>query len=136
MASPTQPTPQPTSAPIVEVELGGKKRKILMGFRAYKKLELNPFKNDEIKNFMTGLDIDKAAAFVQAGMENAALVLQTEAAPTIEEVIDMLDVYSFNAVMMAINSSVTPASAPVKVASGADPQKAQTGSRSGPSGAN
>ncbi len=132
----TQPTViQPTSAPIVEIVLGGQKRTILMGFRAYKKLNLNPFKTDEIKDYVMSLDIEKAAAFVQAGMENAAIALKTNDAPSLEETIDMLDVFSFNAVMMAINKSVTPASAPVK-ANGADPQEAQTGSQSGPSGVN
>ncbi len=129
----TKPTQaQPTSAPIVEVTLGGQKRTILMGFRAWKKLNLNPFKNDEIKNYMQDLDVEKAAAFVQAGMENAAVVMKTDPAPTLEETIDMLDVFSFNAVMTAINNSVTPSTLPSK-ADGADPQPAQTGSPSGPS---
>ena len=131
----TQPTPpqmqQPTSAPVIKVMLGGQERTLLMGFRAWKKLNLNPFKADDIQNYMKDLDIDKAAAFIQAGMENASVVLKLEAPPTLDETIDMLDVFSFNAVMAAINNSVR--TVPAVKADGVDPQPAQTGSPSGPS---
>lgn len=132
--------PEPTTAPVIEIKLGGKKYQVLLGFRAYKKLGLNPFKAREIVEYLNNLDADKAANFLHAGIENAARVLKVEQSISADEVLDNLDTFTFNAALQAITAAVGLAArrqtreAVDAEAEGktVDPPTAQSGTPSGP----
>lgn len=125
--------PLPTTAPVYEIVIGAKPRKFYMGFRAFKKLGLNPFKQSELSDYLNEPDVDKVCALLQAGIENAIVSLGEEGpAPTTEELIDVMDSSQFAEIMQKMSK----AKADILVEEGSpeaesDPTIAQSGSQSG-----
>jgi hypothetical protein len=108
--------PLPTTAQIVDIELGGKTRQMYFSFRAWKSLEVNPLRPTEVAEFLQGLDAEKAARWVLAGIQgHQALVRRLaeqdgETPPPAEvwdldRVLDLLDVNAFGAIVTALGAA-------------------------------
>lgn len=106
----------PSTAQIVDIELGGKTRQMYFSFRAWKSLEVNPLKPAEVTDFLQGLDAEKAARWVLAGIQgHQALVKRLaeqdgETSPPAEvwdldRVLDLLDVNAFGAIVTALGAA-------------------------------
>lgn len=106
----------PTTAPVVEILLGGKARKLYYGFRAWHLLGVNPLRTAEVQAFLADLDIEKAAKWVWAGLcAHEALVRRLafedhQEPPPAEEwdldrVIDLLDAGAFGEILEAIKKA-------------------------------
>ncbi len=128
---------EPTAAKIFDVEIDGKVRKFYLGFRAYKKLNINPFDVGSLSGFFKDLDIDKAVAVLEAGFENAARKLGLEDnAANADELLDHLDPLLFASIVNTIKEAAGDDGEPDKEEDQAeDPTKPQDGSPSGQSAA-
>jgi hypothetical protein len=104
--------------PSFSIDLAGETRALRYGFRAFKELGLNPFQPKTIMDFLGSqlgaLDVDKAAAYIRAGLLWEYAKGQPRAGetpPTVEEMVDMLDLNLF---MRTFNQSIEAAGLQVK----------------------
>jgi len=85
-------------------------------FRAWKSLEVNPLKVEEVQKYLTDLDAERAARWVMAGIHgHQALVKRLaeqdgETPPPAEvwdldRVLDLLDVNAFGAIVTALGAA-------------------------------
>lgn len=106
---------QPTTAPIIEIELGGRSVELCYTFRAFHELKLNPMKQADVEAYFSALTPERAAEWVVAGARGyirlmAQLARQNgEPAPegsvddwTTDNVLDVLDTATFGAIVEAI----------------------------------
>ena len=100
-----------TNAPVVTVTLGGKPRQLLFGFRCWKQIGVNPFDSASRAAYFGELDVEKAAFFIVAAMENwAAYARLTGETPTadlltVDEVIDSLDLRTFGDIVAKLKAA-------------------------------
>lgn len=106
----------PSTAPIVEISLGGHARKLYYSFRAWHELGVNPLKPSEMEAFLREIDPMKAARFVWAGIVGHQAHLKRraeldgETPPAVEEwtadrVLDLLDADVFSQIIDAMNKA-------------------------------
>jgi len=120
----------PTTAPVYDIQVGGATRKFYMGFRAFKKLGLNPFEQAGLGEYLKEPDVDKICALLQAGIENAVIAKHdTGTVPTVEELIDVMDGQQFMAIMATM--SKVKSEQPKPDTDPSDPPSVQTGTQSG-----
>ena len=104
----------PTTAPIVDIELGGRTRKLYFGFRAWKILGVNPMKPADLQKFLDEIDPQKAAEWIYAGLQGHVALVRALARedgqpePEIQEidletVLDFLDAETFTSIVAAIS---------------------------------
>ena len=107
-----------------------------LGFLAYKTLGVNPFNAGELTEYFSALDIDKAVAVVEAGLENATQKLElANNSMTAEELTVQLDPMSFAAIVSLIKEAAGDDGEPDEEEDpdAEDPTKPQAGSPSGQS---
>lgn len=117
--------------------LGGERRELRLGLRAFKAMGVNPFKATELNEFVDGMTVDRAAIFVRACLLHEYAKTGPkfgEVPPTEDEIIDMLDMAIFEGAMRGLIEAAgllggKDEGAP---AAAADPQAAQSGRTSGP----
>lgn len=105
------PAALPSVAPSVEITFAGEKRILKYGFRAYKALDLNPFDRQSIQAFQDrALALDVAALIIQAGLLHEyygkGATRKGETPPTIEEVMDELDMFVFTELLPSIQKAM------------------------------
>lgn len=108
----------PTTAPIVDLTIGGKARKLYFGFRAWHSIGVNPLRPSEVSAFASNLNPESAAKFILAGLTAYQALARRLAKEDGEEppaecseswdmdrVLDMLDIAAFTQLMEAIGKS-------------------------------
>ena len=91
---------EPSAAPTVPIELGGKTRHLKYDFRAFKALNVNPFNADAMRNYMAGMTIDGVVEFAIAGLRHEEPGLEPE------KVIDWFDMVVFGRFMEAATLAI------------------------------
>jgi hypothetical protein len=115
--------PLPTTAQIVDIELGGKTRQMYFSFRAWKSLNVNPLRPAEVAEFLQGLDAEKAARWVLAGIQGYQAVMRRLAefdcdpppeqeAWDVDRVLDLLDVNAFGSIVTALGAAAEEKAGP------------------------
>lgn len=92
----------PTVTPSVTMQLGGEAHELRLGLRALKALGINPFQPGSVQEYLDSLDIDKAAAIVRACLLHQyakGKARQGQEPPSVDEVIDYLDMGLFEGVL-------------------------------------
>lgn len=91
-----------SAVPSFDIQLGTETRTLRYGFRAFKTLGLNPFQPKAMVEFLGkdlgNLDIDKAAAWLRAGLLWEYAKDQPrhgQEPPAVDDLIDLLDMASF-----------------------------------------
>jgi hypothetical protein len=91
-----------SAVPFFSITLGSETRTLRYGFRAFKILNLSPFRPSEVMGYLgtnlDALDVDKAAAWVRAGLAWEYAKDQPrygQELPTVDELVDLLDLQKF-----------------------------------------
>lgn len=75
------------------IQFAGEERGLKFGFKAWTELSLNPFKPATIQEYIAGIDITKAAAWIRAGLLHEYAkggTREGQTAPTVDEVQDVI----------------------------------------------
>lgn len=91
-----------SAVPSFELRLGAETRTLRYGFRAFKLLGLNPFQPKSMVAYlgadMENMDIDKAAAWIRAGLAWEYAKDQPrhgQELPDVDDLIDLIDIATF-----------------------------------------
>jgi hypothetical protein len=102
--------PDTSLVPSFQIQLGKELRTLRYAFRAFKLMGLNPFQPKSMADFLganlENLDVDKAAAWIRAGLAWEYAKDQPrygQEMPTVDELIDLIDIASF---MRTFNLSI------------------------------
>ena len=108
----------PTTAPVVDITLGGRPVKLCYTFRAFHEMHLNPMKQADVEAYFADLSPERAAAWVCAGARGyirlMAHMARQEGRPappesvdewTVEGVMDVMDTATFSAIIEAIKAA-------------------------------
>jgi hypothetical protein len=107
----------PTTAQIIDITLGGRGVKLYFSFRAWRILGVNPMRPAEVAEFLGAIDVEKAAAWIEAGIKgHQALVRRLaeqdgEQPPPVcsevwdqDRIMDLIDVTAFGEIVEAIGA--------------------------------
>ena len=125
---------QATTAPIVEIVLGGRPVKLCYTFRAFHEMKLNPMRKEDVEAYFSDLSPERAAEWVAAGARGYVRLMTQlarqngEAAPaesaddwTTESVLDVMDTVTFTAILEAIKDATGEPKKPAEAT--ADPNQ-------------
>jgi len=114
----------PTAAKVVEFELCGETRKLFLGLRTFKALDINPFDPKALEEFFSTLDIDRAIKLVEESLISAErkLKISGNRLPA-DDILDDLDLIAFKSILDQSFSMDEDEG----VAEDADPQTASVG---------
>jgi hypothetical protein len=108
----------PTTAQIIDITLGGRKVKLYFSFRAWHTLKVNPMRPAEVAEFLNGINVEQAAAWIAAGIKGyqalaKRLAEQDGEVPPAEcsedwdtdRIMDLIDVTAFGEIVEAIGAA-------------------------------